>query len=452
MNTVYTFTLVFFLTLLLATGCEDFLDIGTPRTELLRSSVFSEVTTANAAVVELYNSMRQGFVSGYPSGLSITASLSSDELLLFEPYADRIDVSENEIMPDNKHVTELWGNMYHLIYKANAIIEGLSESDIEQIEKDRLTGEALFVRAFTYFHLVNLWGDVPLVLSTDYQVNNRLTRAPVVQVNEQIVSDLLKAQLLLQEEYDGERVRANRGAATALLARMYLYLGQWSKAEEEATKVINNELYALEDDLTHVFQKSSPEAILQLWSSIYPLEYIGFLFHEAVGGPLYVALRPEFLGDLSPDDYRYTNWVKTMEVSGVTFYGVDKYKNSAVPPAEYSTVLRLAELYLTRAEARTHQDKLSEASEDLNVIRERAGLTPEFPANKEELLEAIYLERKHEFFGELGHRWFDLKRTGRADAVLSPLKSLWDKEDVLFPIPEIQIVSNPDITQNPLGS
>src|SRR5690606_6547573 len=251
MNTVYTFTLVFFLTLLLATGCEDFLDIGTPRTELLRSSVFSEVTTANAAVVELYNSMRQGFVSGYPSGLSITASLSSDELLLFEPYADRIDVSENEIMPDNKHVTELWGNMYHLIYKANAIIEGLSESDIEQIEKDRLTGEALFVRAFTYFHLVNLWGDVPLVLSTDYQVNNRLTRAPVVQVNEQIVSDLLKAQLLLQEEYDGERVRANRGAATALLARMYLYLGQWSKAEEEATKVINNELYALEDDLTH---------------------------------------------------------------------------------------------------------------------------------------------------------------------------------------------------------
>lgn len=446
------FLYILFFSLVVASGCDDFVEVDTPRTELLRSSVFQESATANAAVADLYNTMKEGFVSGYPSGLSITASLSSDELLLFETYPERLDVNENQVMPDNEHITKLWGDMYNLIYKTNAIIEGLSASDIDQTERDQLTGEALFIRAFTYFHLVNLWGDVPLVLSTDYQINGKMVRTPSGQVNEQIVSDLLSAQLLLNEEYEGERIRANRGAATAMLARVYLYLGEWSKAEVEATKVIQSGLYVLEDDLNLVFHKSSREAILQLWSSIYPYDYVGYLFFEAIGSPLYVALRPEFLEDFSQGDLRYSSWVKTMEVSGVTFYGVDKYKSPAIPPEEYSTVLRLAELYMIRAESRAQQDKLSEASLDVNAIRERAGLAPIAPGTRQEMLEAVYLERKHELFGEQGHRWFDLKRTGRADAVLSPLKPSWDKEDVLFPIPEAQIISNPDITQNPLGA
>lgn len=438
--------------LLLSNGCDQFLAIDTPRTELIRSSVFQETTTANAAVVDLYNTMKEGYASGYPTGISITGALSSDELLLFETSADRQDINENEVMPNNRHVEGLWRDMYNTIYKANAILEGLSLSDIDQIEKNQLTGEALFVRAFTYFHLVNLWGDVPLVMSTDYQINGKMVRSPASDVNGQIVSDLLSAQSRLENEYRGERVRANRSTATALLARVYLYLGEWDKAESEATKVIGNELYDLEQDLNMVFSISSREAILQLWSSIYPYDYVGYFFHEAVGGPLYVALRPEFLSDFEPEDLRYNTWVKTMDVLGTTVYGVDKYKSQAIPPEDYSTVLRLGEIYLIRAEARANQDKFSEAIDDLNVIRTRAGLKLATPMDKAELLDAIYLERKHEFFGEQGHRWFDLKRTGRADDILSSLKPFWDKEDILLPIPEVQIISNPDITQNPLGS
>src|SRR5690606_23895878 len=132
--------------------------------------------------------------------------------------------------------------------------------------------------------------------------------------------------------------------------------------------------YDLEQDLNLVFSISSREAILQLWSSIYPYDYVGYFFHEAVGGPLYVALRPEFLSDFEPEDLRYNTWVKTMDVLGTTVYGVDKYTSQAIPPEDYSTVLRLGEIYLIRAEARANQDKFSEAIDDLNVIRTRAGL------------------------------------------------------------------------------
>lgn len=112
-------------------------------------------------------------------------------------------------------------------------------------------------------------------------------------------------------------------------------------------------------------------------------------------------------------------------------------------------VLRLAEQYLIRAEARVRQNNISGGQSDLNAIRNRSGL-PNTTANDQgSLLLAIEQERRVELFTEWGHRWFDLKRTERAEAVLSPfaLKD-WQSTDVLFPIPQTEREINSRLTQN----
>ena len=175
-----------------------------------------------------------------------------------------------------------------IIYKSNAIIEGLSSSSgVSENLKNQLMGEAKFVRAFCHFYLVNLWGDVPLILTTDYKTNNSILRTEKGQVYQQIIADLKDAQGLLANDYsfsDNQRIRANSAVATALLARVYLYKEDWANAEAEATAVINNTAqYNLEPNLANVFRTTSKEAILQMWSQIYPQEFSTFFVHPAIG-------------------------------------------------------------------------------------------------------------------------------------------------------------------------
>jgi hypothetical protein len=120
--------------------------------------------------------------------------------------------------------------------------------------------------------------------------------------------------------------------------------------------------------------------------------------------------------------------------------------------SEYYMVLRLAEQYLIRAEARAHLRNLPGAIADLDSIRNRAGLPLISITNpaitREELLIAIQQERQTELFAEWGHRWFDLKRTKQADAVLKDRKSSWNSTDTLYPVPASERILNPNLTQN----
>ncbi len=437
--------------LLLQVSCDDFVNIDPPRTDIVRTSVFSEGSTAEAAVVDLYISLRDGFGGGSESSVTAMTALSSDEWEWYGVSTSRLAFENNEIPESNPYIEAMWSSAYTVVYKANAVLEGLERSDIGEMLREQLRGEALFVRAFTYFYLVNLWGDVPLVTSTSHAVNNKLQRFPSAQVYDQIVQDLLEAQALLAEQPDAGKIRASRAAATTLLARVYLYLGDWENAEVEATRVIDSKLYSLETDLNRVFSISSSEAILQLWHISYPWEAVTFLIHPALDAPLYGSMRYTYLSSFEENDLRYANWINEYAAATTTFYGANKYKSFETPPQDYSTVLRLAELYLIRAEALAHQDDVPGSVEDLNIIRSRAGLSSTGVTTKEEILDAIFLERKHELFAEQGHRWLDLKRTGRADSVLAQLKPTWNEEDRLYPIPTSQIASNPDIIQNPTG-
>lgn len=365
--------------------------------------------------------------------------------------------------PSNGIVYNTWNSLYRLIYYANSTMEGLTRSnDVSNDVKDTIMGEAEFIRAFCYFHLVNLWGDVPLILSTDYRVSMNAPRASVSDVYEQIVKDLKEAQSKLPQDYGhsgGERVRVNRYAATAMLSRTYLHMGDWGNAETEATSIIHAvDLYGLRADINEVFLKNNTEAIWQLYP-IWPSQ-------DTHQGPLYLPsssassitdypLREEWVNSLETGDQRRAHWIASKTINGVEYFYPYKYKvryiEAGTDHTEYSVVIRLAEQYLIRAEARVRLGKLTgpnSAQEDVNVIRDRAGLSVTSANTSDELLQAIERERKAEFFTE-GHRWFDLIRTGRASSVLSPIKSDWQQEDTLWPIHEIELSRNSNLRQNP---
>src|SRR5690606_35892880 len=154
-----------------------------------------------------------------------------------------------------------------------------------------------------------------------------------------------------------------------------------------------------------------------------------------------------FLESFEPGDLRRTHWVGAFtNDEGVTLFYPFKYKetfNSTDASLEYSVVFRLAEQYLIRAEARTHLGTIAGAQSDLNMIRNRAGLSNTTAMTESDLLTAIWHERKMELFTELGQRWFDLKRTNRGAEVLSQMTPSWNDTDYLFPIPTAELELKP---------
>ena len=127
-----------------------------------------------------------------------------------------------------------------------------------------MEGEAKFVRAFTNFYLVNLYGDVPLLTKTSYQENSLKPRNPEEEIYNKIIEDLTDASNLLNEEYtSGERTQVNKSAAIALMARVQLYLQNFEEAEKYSTQVITSNQYQLLSDMNKVFLKNSSEAIWQ---------------------------------------------------------------------------------------------------------------------------------------------------------------------------------------------
>jgi hypothetical protein len=228
----------------------------------------------------------------------------------------------------------------------------------------------------------------------------------------------------------------------------------WQDAENESSTLIStSSVFALESDLTKEFLKGSSSAILQLKpknEGENTKEASSFLFTS--GPPLNLALRPTFVEAFAPGDLRRLNWITEISGQGRIWYAPYKYKQRQKTGStmEYSIVLRLAEQYLIRAEARAHNGNLTGAKADINVIRNRAGLSDTPVSTQAELLQAILNERRFELFTEQGHRWFDLKRTGKAGEILSSLKPNWEATDVLLPIPEAELLLNPKLLpQNP---
>jgi hypothetical protein len=374
----------------------------------------------------------------------------------------------NTLPSDNTTVWQTWTNSYLYIYQCNDLIAGLTGNNfVTPALHDQLTGEAYFLRAFNYFYLVNLFGDVPLVLTTDYTKNASTARTPVNEVYDQMIDDLNEAQNLLTNTYavtpdfPSARVRVNRMAVKALLARIYLYREQWAAAATAATEVIESGIYQLETDLQQTFRYNSKEAILQFMpvSNAYNTAE-GYLFVPIMpNGKPAIILSDSIMKYMEPADLR-RSWVRTVTVNGKQYNSPYKYKQNTVttPREEYNMVLRLAEQYCIRAEAHARLNQITDAVNDLNTIRKRAGLPDLTVSTQTQLLAAIEQERRIEFFAEWGHRWFDLKRwparalfgKKRIDEVMSALRPVtWKTTAALWPIPNDERTRNRELNQNP---
>lgn len=465
-NTVYHRSLHYcaiasIITLLsLTQACEDFVQVEPPANQISQQGAFANESTAIATTLNMYGSMcdlNSFAATGSPRSMTTLTAFSSDE---FDNYSSaNTEFAANDLSISNPRVLGLWSSAYSLIYTTNLVIEGVNDSPgLSSETKNQLEGEARFMRAFCYFYLVNLFGDVPLVTSTDYTVNSTAERTALSIVYDHIVNDLTLAAELMRAEYlDGKnkpvngRFRPSKFVALAFLARVYLYKGDLEKAESLASAVIENPLFTLETSLDQVFLSESKEAIWQLNHSSPSTNSIEGIYFIRLATPSNQAISAHLMDAFEEGDERKSAWIGSYSSGGQTYFFPYKYKVRNNPgKTEHSVIMRLAEVYLIRAEARAKQNKLAGAEADLNAVRNRAGLEDIAATSVEQFIEVILKERQTELFSEWGHRWFDLKRSGRVNDVLSGIKTGWTTDDALYPIPENEIINNPSLLpQNP---
>ncbi len=436
-------------------SCKKLLVIpANPPSSITQQEQFADSATTMSAVAGVYTyTPGNGFA--YSDGfLTAATALSSDELSTIIASDDQQFYSYN-LTPLNAGIANLWGSPYQSIYQVNAVLSGITNNNGLSVSFQRqITGEMEVVRALYYFNMVNLFSGVPLVTTTTYAETNRLPRSSAAAIYAQVKADLTDARKkLTATNPSAGRFRPNLYTAVALLAKVNLYQGNWQNAYNEADSVIRLGGYNLEPNLNNVFLDGSVEAIWQLPAnglySVYT-DAANFQPQYAGANPNYL-VTPFLLNAFESGDQRLQNWIGSTSVNNQTLYYPNKYRNISptATPAEDQMILRLGELYLIRAEAAAHLSNLTQALADVNTIRARAGLAAVNATAQTDVLSTIMHERQVELFCEWGNRWFDLKRTGTAAAVLNAEKTGYTTNAELYPIPQTQIQLNNLLTQNP---
>ena len=431
--------------MLLLSSCKKFLE-ETPNNALPSEKSITDAGTARAAVIGAYDAVQNYYAANYPTLGTITA----DNVVFNGTLSQYLQLDQNAIPPDNVTTVAAYQGIYRAINSANSVIAyvpAVEDPLLTTTEKNKLLGEAYFIRALGYFDLGRGWGGVQLQLkpTTDLNSVKGIKRSTLQQTYDQVLTDLIQAENLLPE--DATPNRAQKSTARALRARLHLYRKEWADAENFATQVINNTKYQLVGPYKAFFTTpfGSAESVFELnfnnndrnsfWNLWYP---------SSAGGQFTLKPSTQFVSKITNPTIG-GNRSAIVAGTGNNVYGV--LYNTSATSTDPSYVIRIAEMYLVRAEARAQQNKLTGtdgALADLNAVRSRAGLAPSTAVTQADVLLAIENENSLEFAFE-AHRWFDLVRTGRADDVLG----LTDVRYWLFPIPYSDILSDPDVVQNP---
>ena len=218
-------------------ACSDFVEVEPPKNVLISETVFNDPATVESALANIFYKIReQGMVSGR-TGLTSLMGIYSDELDYYGFDVNLLQFYNHSLSPSNTTVLNWWSSAYNAVYAANDIISGVDNSSILTLEeKNRFRGQTLFVRAYIHSLLLNIYGDVPYITTTNYLENNSVSRTSMSMVVNNIISDLTSAETLLEGvPTDGERILPSQSAVRALLARMYLYTEEWELAETNAS-------------------------------------------------------------------------------------------------------------------------------------------------------------------------------------------------------------------------
>jgi hypothetical protein len=379
--------------------------------------------------------------------------LYSDNLTFTGTFQTDREVSLRNISPANGSILGAWQALYNGINRTNNLLDAIPRvAALTSAQRDQYRGEALFIRALHYSILARYHGGVPIVTEPSRGVGPQslVSRATLPEVYTFIEADLEEAATLLP----AGRVtgKATQEAANALLARVYLEDGKYASARDKATLLINDPTYSLMPTYTATVNgltrvsffatKNSSESVFELQYSVNNSNSQAFwFFTQALGGRWGFSPSLGLYNAFEAGDARRD---ASIGISGTSRFG-NKYFRIANGD-DNVIVLRLAEMYLIRAEANA---RLAAAPAvvraDVDVVRARAGLAalPTTITTETDLLNAILQESRVEFAME-GHRFFDLRRMGVATAVLGITP-----ERLLFPIPQAERDVNPNLTQNP---
>jgi starch-binding outer membrane protein, SusD/RagB family len=391
-------------------------------------------------------------------------------------------------IPTEGNITRWWSTLYEGVKRANVVIVEVPKIAMDESLKARYIGEAKFLRALFYFDLVRAWGGVPII--TELNPPSGSTRASRDEVYQLIIQDLLDASTALPEKsgYAPKDLgRATKGAAKGLLAKVYLFNGDFVNAEKSALEVINSNQYDLEADFSSANSVSGEFGVESVFE-------IGGTPYENItqGGSQYANVqgvrgspnrgwgfnRPtlDLQDSFEPGDPRLDATVIYLGevLDGITIVGdgptpnetivnnqiveIECYNQKVWTPgdnvptqfAHNRRILRYADVLLMAAEALNENNKSTEAKIYLNQVRERARMgNPDIlpdvtESGKDALRTLIQRERRHELAME-GHRFWDLVRWGLADEVLGPLGFQAGKHELL-PLPQSEI----DLTQEVL--
>lgn len=432
-------------------ACEDFLEVEIPKDQLDNNKVFQNEMTATAAVVNVYTLLRNnGFLSGNKEGVGYLMGCYTDELKAVNNQDVNYRLFYNgTVLSTNTAVKSLWNNTYQQIYSVNNILEGIENSNSLTPEfKKQLKGEALAIRGLLHFYLTMTFGDVPYVNTTNYEVNKKISKLKSEVVLENAVQDLLASEDIISESYASvERVRLNKSAVQALLARMLLYQQKWALAQEYAQKVINDTNYSLES-LDKTFLKESKSAIWQLLPDNQgknTLEGANYIFTALPAKD--VVITEDLYNNFEVDDLRKVHWFKRVGDANADNIHVFKYKErgaTGTSSKEYSIILRIEEMYLIHAECAAMMNDWLTCNQMLNAIRNRSGLSNLELSDINNAIPIIVNERRNEFFCEFGHRFYDLKRLQKWD-VLKISKPFWNYYFLKLPIPESELMLNENL-------
>ena len=471
--------------LLSASSCKkDFLELA-PISQQNGNNFYKTAEDMKNALTAAYGGLQYGGL--YYSSMHVIGDLRSDNTEITNPNAgaDLQAVDNFTNLPTTSTSSITWAGHYQAIQNTNIVIEKIEPVAMDATLKARYTGEAKFLRALMYFNLVRIFGDVPLVTKVINNPQEGYTygRTPSADVYNQIITDLTEAEAVLPHEFTGADIgRATKGAAAALLGKVYLTQRRWDLAVPQLKKVIDNvalNKYQIMPTYAGVFgvaNENNRESIFEVQfkrastgeGSPFTNQFAPIGSGTAVvsvGNPLGQNIPTANMNNAyETGDLRKAVSMRTSYVLGantVNHNYVVKY--SGTPAANLDSdnnwiVLRYADVLLMYAEALNEQGYVADgpAFTYLNQIRTRAGLPSKTSnnanaalrvANQADFRLAIEQERRIELAFE-GHRWFDLIRTDRALAVLGA--SGMQPHHNVFPIPQTQIDINPGkITQNP---
>ncbi|MGQ8337787.1 RagB/SusD family nutrient uptake outer membrane protein [Sunxiuqinia sp. A32] len=438
-------------------GCEENLDLA-PISELSTENFYKSSSDFELAVNSVYSNLRSEYHEMY-----LFADIRSDNTYPFlsGSVTTQTDFDNFSILPTNGAIHSMWNNCYNGITRANSILDRIDDSDIDNTLKSRIKGEALFLRSLVYFNLVRIFGNVPLVTNEiSPEESLEVPQSTPNEVYEQIITDLTLAKSLLPDSHGAVDIgRATSISANAILGKVYLTLGDFSKAEETLRLVLAREGAGVDllenfEDVFSISNEYNPEIIFAIRWSDDGVNGNNFNYYfmnvNETGNKATTDLYDEFEeGDLRRDLTLNTNIAVNVIATSKYGYAPRGQGESDWPVVRYADVLlMLAEAMNEKAYAADGEALLL-----LNKVRNRAGLgglsSSELP-NQDSFRLAVEHERRMELACE-GHRWFDLVRTGRYVEVMTAKGFNVKSYHNYYPIPEGEILKINDdkvLTQN----